>query len=45
MASLPGGEMEMLITSNLEDQRKRDQIGSEIKLKQVFTMLQKYYVM
>lgn len=45
MASLPGGEMETLVTSNPGGPRKRAQIGSEKKLKQVFTILQKYYFM
>lgn len=35
MASLPGGEMETLMTSNPGGLRKRAQIGSEKNLKQV----------
>lgn len=35
MASLPGGGMEMLITSSLEGQRRKAQTRNEKKLKQV----------
>lgn len=38
MASLPGGEMEMLMTSSLEDQRRKAQTRNEKKLKQVFDL-------
>jgi len=36
MASLPGGERKKLRTGNQAGQRRRPQIGSERKLKQVF---------
>lgn len=36
MASLPGGGMEILMTSSLEDQRRKAQTRNEKKLKQVF---------